>query len=129
MVSRRAARTYYVTSYNCMDMCMCIQRSLLTLKHLGVYMAEWLRRIALELLARLRCGSGSNPMRVNCQLLTEDCWFTPRNRLSLQLWKLTSIYNQIRLKNGVKHPFTSRIGELFFILYCTTILTSCKEKS
>ena len=40
-------------------------------------------------------------------LLTEDCWFTPRNNLFFQLWKLTSIYNLIRLKNGTKHQFTS----------------------
>ena len=50
---------------------------------------------------------GSNPMRGSCQLLTEGFWFTPRNNLFLQLWKLTAIYNQILLKNGVKHQFTS----------------------
>ena len=40
-------------------------------------------------------------------LLTEGCWFTPRNNLFLQLWKLTAIYNQSWLKNGVKHYFNS----------------------
>ena len=64
-------------------------------------MAGWLRRLAVKLLAHLRCGSGSNPMIGSCQLLTEGCWFTPRNKLFLQLWKLKSIYNQIRLKSGV----------------------------
>ena len=33
-------------------------------------------------------------------------WFTPRNNLFLQLWKLTAIFNQIWLKNVVKHQFT-----------------------
>ena len=33
--------------------------------------AEWLKRLALKLLAALRCGSGSIPMRRSCQLLTE----------------------------------------------------------
>ena len=59
----------------------------------GASMAEWLRRLALKLLAPLLCGSGSNPMRGSCQLLAEGCWFTPRNNLFLQLWKLTAIYN------------------------------------
>ena len=45
---------------------------------------------ALKLLAPLRWGS--NPMRDSCQLLTEGCWFTPRNNVFLQLWKLTAIY-------------------------------------
>ena len=49
----------------------------------------------------LLCGSSLNPMRGICQMLTEGCWFTPRNNLSLKLWKLTAIYNQIRLKNGL----------------------------
>ena len=40
-------------------------------------------------------------------MLTEGCWFTPRNNLFLQLWKPTAIYNQIKLKNGVKHQITS----------------------
>ena len=39
----------------------------------------------------LRCGSGSNPMRGSCQLLTECCWFTLRNNQFLQLWKLTAL--------------------------------------
>ena len=62
---------------------------------------ELLRRLALKLLAPLRWGS--NPMRGSCQLLhvTEGCWFTPRNKMFLQLWQLTAIYNQIRLKSGV----------------------------
>ena len=50
---------------------------------------------------------GSNPMRGSCQLLTEGCLFNPRNNVFLQLWKLTAIYNQTWLKNGVKHQFTS----------------------
>ena len=33
--------------------------------------AEWLKRLALKLLAALRCGSGSIPMRRSCQLLME----------------------------------------------------------
>ena len=37
----------------------------------------------------------------------ECCWFTPRNNVFLQLWKLTSIYNQTWMNNGVKHQFTS----------------------
>ena len=37
--------------------------------------AEWLKRLALKLLAPLRWGSGSNTMRGSCQLLTEGCWF------------------------------------------------------
>ena len=68
-------------------------------------MAEWLMRLALKLVTPLRWGS--NPMRGSCQLLTEGCWSTPRNSLFLQLWKLTAIYNQTWLKNGVKHLFTS----------------------
>ena len=36
------------------------------------------KRPALKLLAALRCGSGSNPMMGNCQLLAEGCWFTVR---------------------------------------------------
>ena len=71
----------------------------------GASMAEWLRRLALKLLAPLLWGS--NPMSGSCQLLTEGCWFTPRNNLFLQLWKLTAIYNQTWLRNGVKHQFTS----------------------
>jgi len=43
---------------------------------------------ALKLLAPLHFGSGSNPMRGSCQLLTEGCWFTPRINLFFQLWKL-----------------------------------------
>ena len=66
---------------------------------------ESTRRLALKLLTPLRWGS--NPMRGNCQLLTEGCWFTPRNNVFLQLWKLTTIHNQRWLKNGVKHQFTS----------------------
>ena len=49
-----------------------------------------------------RFGSGLNPMRGGCQLLNEGCVFTPRIDQFLQLWKLNAIYNQIRLKNGVK---------------------------
>ena len=64
----------------------------------------WPSGFALKLLAPLRCGS--NPMRGSCQLLTEGCWFTPRNNLFLQLLKLTAIFNQTWLKNGVKHQFT-----------------------
>ena len=59
----------------------------------------------LKLLDPLRWGS--NPMGGSCQLLTEGYWFTPRNYVFLQLWKLTAIYNQTCLKNGVKHQFTS----------------------
>ena len=54
-------------------------------------------RLALKVLAPLRWGS--NPMRGSCQLLMEG-------KLFLKLWKLTAIYNQTWLKNGVKHPFT-----------------------
>ena len=67
----------------------------------GASVAEWLRRLALKLLATLRWGS--NPMRGSCELLMEGCWFTPKNNLFLQLWKLTAIYNQRWLENGVKH--------------------------
>ena len=45
--------------------------------------AEWLKRLAFKLLAPLRWGS--DPMRGNCQLLMEGCWFSPRNNLFLQL--------------------------------------------
>ena len=71
----------------------------------GASVAEWLRRLAFKLLVSLQCGS--NPMRGSGQLVTEGCWFTPWNNLFLQLWKLTAIYNQTCLKNGVKHQFTS----------------------
>ena len=73
---------------------------------LGASEAEWLRRFALKLLAPLRWDS--NPMRGSCQLITEGCWFTPRNNLFLHLKKLTAIYtfNQTWLNNGVKHQFT-----------------------
>ena len=70
----------------------------------GPSVAVRLRRLALKLLAPLRSGSGSNHMGDSCQLLTEGCWFTPRNHL-FQLLKLTTIYNQIRLINGVTHQF------------------------
>ena len=50
---------------------------------------------------------GFESKRGNCQLLTEGCWFNPRNNLFLQLWKLTAIYNQVRLTKDVKHQFTS----------------------
>ena len=62
----------------------------LNAKHLGASVTEWLKRLALKLLAPLRWGS--NPMRGSCQLLTEGSWFTPRNNLFLQQWKLTAIY-------------------------------------
>ena len=52
-------------------------------------------------------GFESHERQGSCQLLTEGCWFTPRNKLFLQLWKLTAIYDQIRLKNGVKQQFMS----------------------
>ena len=40
--------------------------------------------------------------RGSCQLLMEGCWFTARNNVFLQLWKLNSIYNQKRLKKWSK---------------------------
>ena len=84
-------------------------------------MAQWLRRLAFILFVPLLCGSGSNPMRVSCQLLMEGCWFTTRNNLFLQHWKLTIIFNQMRLKNGVKHYITSHHlsspHRLFFFLW------------
>ena len=49
--------------------------------------ANWLRHLALQLLAPLRCGSSLNPMRGSCQLITESCCFTLRNNLFLQLWR------------------------------------------
>ena len=64
-------------------------------------------RIALKLFAPLRCCSGSNHMRGSCQLATAGCWFTPKDNLVLQQWKLTAVYNQIWLKNGSKHRFTT----------------------
>ena len=57
--------------------------------------------------APLRCGFDSNlKTRGSCELLTEYCWFTPRNNLFFQLWKLTAIYNQIMLKNSPHLTFT-----------------------
>ena len=79
----------------------------------GTSLAEWFRRLVLKLLAPLRCYSGSNPMRGSCQLLTEDCWFTHRNRLFLQLWKLTAIYNQINtnsINSNLNIPLTTQIN-------------------
>jgi len=70
---------------------------------------EWLRCLALKLLPPLRWGS--NPMRGSCQLLTQGFWFTPMNHLFLQLWKLTAIYNQIRLKNSIKHSSSSSYND------------------
>ena len=67
-----------------------------------------------KILASLRLGS--NPMRGSCQLLTEGCWFTPRNCLFLQLWQLTAISNQLRLKNGVKHQFNSIYTCIYVLL-------------
>ena len=62
------------------------------LHHLGgASVAEWFRRLVLKLFAPHRWGS--NPMWGSCQLLPEGCWFTPRNNVFLQLWKLTAIYN------------------------------------
>ena len=64
--------------------------------------------LALKLLTPLRWGS--NPMRGSCQLLTKGCWFIPRKNVLLQLWKagkLTAIYNQSWLKNGIKLQLTS----------------------
>ena len=65
----------------------------------GTSMTKWIRRLALKLLALLRCGSGSIPMRRSCQLFTEVCWFTLKNNQFLQLWKPTAIY-----KKGCKCP-------------------------
>ena len=36
----------------------------------GASVTEWLMRLALKLLVPQSCGSGSNPMRGSCQLLT-----------------------------------------------------------
>ena len=44
-----------------------------------------------KLLAPFRWGSVANPMRGGCQLLMEVCWFTPRNSVFIELWKLTAI--------------------------------------
>ena len=75
---------------------------------LGASVAELLMRLALTPLAPL-CW-GSNPMRGSCQLL--------RNNVFLQLWKLTAIYNQTWLKNGVKRQFTSpHINKIMSIAY------------
>ena len=46
----------------------------------------------------------SSLTRGSCQLLTEGCLFTPRNNTFLQLWKLTTIYNQIMFKKWHKTP-------------------------
>ena len=70
-----------------------------------VSVTDWLRRFALKLLAPLRCCWGSNTMRGSWQLLTEASWFTHRNNVFLKLWKLTSIYNTQKMKNGVEHNF------------------------
>ena len=40
-------------------------------------------------------------------MLTEGCWFTPRNNQFLQLWKLTVKNDLIRLTDDVKHQLTS----------------------
>ena len=79
----------------------------------GASVADLLRRLALKLLAPLRWGS--TPMRCSCQFLTECCWFTPSYNVFLQLWKLTAIYNQIWLKNGVKDRFTSPSSHLLVV--------------
>ena len=97
---RKSTHLYTHCLYKHVNTNMCLQ-------YTGTSVAEWLRRLALKLLAPLCCGSGSNPKRRSCQLLTEGCWFNPRSNVFLQLWKLTAIYNQIRLKNWVKHQFTS----------------------
>ena len=95
--------------------------------------AEWLRRLALKLLAPLRCGSSSNPKRGSCQLLTECFWFNPRNNVFLQLWKLTAICNQIRLENGVKHQYTvtpythKRLAANFFCKCFSTLTHHCSK--
>ena len=52
---------------------------------------------------------GFKCMKGSCQLLTEGCWFTHRNNLFRQLLNLTALYNQIMLKNGVKHQFTNTL--------------------
>ena len=70
----------------------------------GASVAEWLMRLALKPLAPLHWGS--NPMRGSFQLLMEGCWFTPRNNLFLQLWKLTTIYNQHMVEKSSHHLFT-----------------------
>ena len=77
----------------------------------GAFVVEWLRRLRWS----------SDHMRGSCQLQTEGCWFNHRNNLFLQLWKLTAIYNQTLLKNGVKHQFTSPIHHLSDLLYCLDI--------
>ena len=79
-------------------------------------MAEWSRRLAVKLLASIRSGSGSNPMRGSCQLLTEGCLFTPMNNLFLQLLQLTG-YSRISLNNGVKHQFTTPSVLRTYIFY------------
>ena len=104
-----------VCAFVCFYVCMCVyvcvhvqlvEKSLITLatstrvqSYLCTTGAEWFRRLALKLF--------TNPMRGSCQLLTEGCWFTPRKNVFLQLWKLTAIYNQTWLKNGIKHQITS----------------------
>jgi len=49
------------------------------------------------------CGSGSNTMRGSCQLLTEGCWFTSGTLCCPPY----ALYGLLRLRNGVKHKFTS----------------------
>ena len=94
--------------------CYAFISSQISKSQVGASIAKWLRLPALKLLAPLR--SGSNPTRGSRQLLKESCWFTPRNNLLLHMSKITTIYtgNQIRLKNGVKHQFTS-ISSLFYL--------------
>ena len=66
--------------------------------------------LALKLPARLRCGLGSTPMRGGCKFLTDGCWFTPKkDNKFIQLWKLTAVYNRIRL---------NQCSQVLSSLYC-----------
>ena len=88
-------------------------------------MAEWLRRLALELLAPLRCGSGSNPMRDSCQLVTECFVVVVAVFLLLFIHQINNKHFARLISNNVINVIRGQsiVDLSFCLLYSLTHLT------